>query len=496
MSIAKRFLAFDIGASNGRAIVGEWDGSRLDCECIHSFPNGPVQVGENTYWDILALYREVRNGLLAYSSRFGPRVDGIGVDTWGVDFGLYGRDGRLLGNPHHHRDSRFAEAAEDLKSALGGGYDLYARTGVMIERVATITQLFALARDASPQLEAAASFLMIPSMINSFLTGGMVDEHSNLSNSGLLDIADGKHVSALLEKIGIRPGIIPDYARPGDGLGDVLASLKADVNLESAPVIACATHDTASAVVSVPADENTNWAFLSCGTWSVVGVEVDSPITNRESYDSGLTTASTADGRFMTRRNVTGLWIIQELRRIWNESGADLSYDEMVAMAGSARPFAAAIDVDDPSFVHPPDMARAIADYLRKTGQREPEDKGEMLRIVLESLALKYRHVLETIARVTGRGVDVLHIVGGGMRNRLLCQFAADALGIPVMAGPAEATSMGNLMMQMKGSGEITSVAHGRSLLGRSFDVIEYLPSNTEAWNEAYAKYTNISGRN
>lgn len=491
MNAAKRFLAFDIGASNGRAIVGEWNGSRLECECVHSFPNGPVQVQESTYWDILALYKEVRNGLLAYSAAFGPRVDGIGVDTWGVDFGLYGRDGRLLGNPHHHRDSRFAEAAEELKNAIGG-YELYARTGVAIERVATITQLFALAQDASPQLEAATSFLMIPSMINSFLTGAMIDEHSNLSNTGLLDIAGSKPASELLERVGIRPGIIPSFARPGDPLGEVLGWLKADTNLESAPVIACATHDTASAVVSVPADENTNWAFLSCGTWSVVGVELDSPLTNRESYDSGLTTAATADGKFMTRKNVTGLWILQELKRIWNESGDDLGYADMVAMAAAARPFVGFIDVDDASFVHPPDMSRAIADYLQATGQSAPADRGEMLRIVLESLVLKYREALDTITQNTGRKVDVLHMVGGGVRNDLLCRFTADALGIPVLAGPVEATAMGNMMIQMKGAGEIASVAQGRSLLRRSCDVVEYLPKDSAAWRQAYARYETL----
>ena len=491
---SKRFLAFDIGASNGRALVGQWDGSRLVCENIYHFPNNPVQVGDNTYWDILRLFHEVKQGLLAYVARSGNSVDGIGLDTWGVDFGLLDRDGRLLGNPHHHRDSRFFGVAEKLKSEVGG-YDVYQKTGVMIEQVASITQLYALARDRSPALEAADRMLMVPSILNYFLTGELIDEHSNMSNTGLIGYADGKPLLDLLQNMGVSAGVIPSFREPGTPAGELLPAIKKETGFASAPVIACATHDSASAVISVPADPVSNWAFLSCGTWSVLGIETSAPVTSRASYDAGLTTAATADGKFMTRKNLTGLWIVQELRRIWSQAGDALDYQEMVAMAESAPPLTAFVDVDDPRFVHPADMSEAILSYLRETGQPEPADRSVMLRVVLESIAFKYRSVLETIKNVTGARVDVLHIVGGGVNNRLLCQLTADALGIPVVAGPVEATSMGNLLMQMKGSGEIASVDEGRNLLRVSFDVTEYSPWQTDSWADACAKYLGILER-
>lgn len=494
MNAKKRFLAFDLGASSGRAILGEWDGSRLECEDVYHFPNDRVQVRDNTYWDVLRLYHEVKQGLRSCAARVGGRIDGIGIDTWGVDFGLLDRDGRLLANPHHHRDGRFTSVAEDLRRAVGG-YETYAETGVMIEQVATITQLFALARDRSPALEAARKFLMIPSLLNYFLTGNACDEYSNLSNTGIIGCRDSRPLTTLLDRMGVRCDIVPDFVQPGSILGDLLPDIKRETGLASAPVIACASHDTASAVISVPAAPSTNWAFLSCGTWSVLGIESSHPVISRESYESGLTTAATADGRFMTRKNVTGLWILQELRRGWSDDGSSLDYGQMVSMAESAPPFAASIDIDDPRFVHPADMQRAITDYLVESGQSVPQDRNGILRCVLESMALGYRSVVETIRTVTYADVDVLHIVGGGVKNRLLCQFTASALGIPVVTGPVEATSMGNLLIQMKGRGEIASVAEGRELLRSSFDTVEYLPKDRQAWDDAYASYRQRTGK-
>jgi len=490
MTATKRFLAFDIGASSGRAISGEWDGRRLACEDIYRFPNDPVQVNGCLHWDILRLFHEVRQGLLKYTGLHGNTVDAIGLDTWGVDFGLFDATGYLLGNPLHHRDSGFAGVAEELK-ALVGGYELYSQTGVMIEQVCTATQLYALARAGSSHLGAAKGLLMVPSILNYFLTGQFVDEFSSISNTGLVGYRDGTPLTGFLEKMGVDSGLVPDTVAPGGVLGELLPALKHDTGLTSAPVIACATHDSASAVISVPADDKTNWAFLSCGTWSVLGVETGEPVTSRESYDAGLTTAATADGKFMTRMNVTGLWIVQEMRRLWRQAGDAMEFGHMVDVAECATQFTAVIDVADPMFINPPDMLDAILGYLKGTGQLLPNNRGEMLRVVFESMALNYRRQIETISRVTGSSVEVLHVVGGGARNRLLCQLTANALGIPVLAGPVEATAMGNMLIQIMASGEAHSVDEGRMLLRPSFDVTEYAPQDTNTWDEAYASYLN-----
>lgn len=490
----KRFLAFDLGASSGRAILGAWNGDRLECETIYTFPNEPQDVHGSTYWDILRLFHEVKQGLQVYATRCGPHLDGIGLDTWGVDFALIDGDGRLLANPHHHRDTRFANTAEPLH-VLVDGMSVYQRTGVHIERVSTINQLYALAVQRSPVLQAANRLLMIPGVLHWMLTGELMDEHSNVSNTGLIDCQSDTPLEDVFRRIGVPPAILPPVVRPGHPFGALLPDVRRAAGLHATSVYACATHDTASAVLSAPAVPGEQWAFLICGTWSVLGVETSQPITTRDSYEASLTTAATADGRSMTRCNLTGLWIVQELRRIWSRNGATLDYGAMVEMAAIAAPFAGFIDVNDPRFVHPADMEQALLDSLRLSGQPLPDDRPALLRVVFESLALKYRITLSALCRATGIPVDVVHLVGGGVKNRLLCQFTADALGIPVLAGPVEATAMGNLMMQMRGAGLIGSVQEGREALRASADITRYEPDNPDAWACACARYQEVMRR-
>jgi sugar (pentulose or hexulose) kinase len=371
-------------------------------------------------------------------------------------------------------------------------YEIYAATGVQLELVSTISQLYSLAIGNSPQLEAADSFLMIPSLFAYFLTGNRADEHSNVSNSALLDFKNDAPVPEVFDSLGIPQRIMPKAVKPGTVLGPLLSSVQLDTGMGAAPVIAPATHDTASAVISVPADPSTDWAFLSCGTWSIVGIETERPLTSKMAFEAGVTSAATADGKYMPRINITGLWILQELRRIWERQGDSLDWGTMMRMAESAKPFAAYIDVDSSDFVSPPDMPKAIAEYLQSTRQNVPQDKGGIIRVAVESLALKYRDRLAKIEALTGRRKQVLHIVGGGVRNTLLCQFTADATGIPVVAGPVEATAMGNLLVQMVGAGVFSSVAEGRQALRDSSDVVEYAPTDTAAWDEAYEKYLRV----
>lgn len=493
-SEVKRFLAFDIGASNGRAIVGEWDGRRLACENIRHFTNVPVHILGDMHWNALTLFGDIKNGLAEYAARFGPEVDGVGIDTWGVDFALIDRDGRLLGNPHHYRDKRSEGMPEAIRGKMDA-YEIYAATGVQFELVSTISQLYSLASSNSPQLEAADSFLMMPSLFAYFLTGNRVDEHSNVSNTALLGFENDSPVLEFFERLGIPARILPRAVKPGTVLGPLLPSVQAETGMGAAPVIAPATHDTASAVISVPADPSTDWAFLSCGTWSVLGVEADRPLTSREAFDAGVTSAATADGKYMPRLNITGLWILQELRRAWERQGDTLDWGTMVRMAENARPFVAFIDVDSREFVNPPDMPKAIAQYLHNSGQSVPDDKGGLIRVAIESLALKYRDKLAKFESLTGRQKEVLHIVGGGVRNALLCRFTANATGLPVVAGPIEATSVGNLLVQMVGAGVFSSVTEGRQALRDSFDVVEYAPTDTDNWDEAYERYMTVLRR-
>lgn len=490
----KKFLAFDIGASNGRAIVGEWDGARLTCEDIYHFPNCPVQVGDDLYWDVLRLFGDIKSGLIEYARRFGPDVDGIGIDTWGVDFGLLDKDGRLLANPHHYRDKRSIGMPDAIRGVMNA-HAIYHQTGVQLEQVGSISQMFALASSKSPLLEVADCFLMIPSLFAYFLTGERVDEHSNISNTALYSFEHDAPADDILDRLGIPRRVMPQVVKPGTVLGPLLQSVRVETGIGAAPVIAPATHDTASAVISVPADSSTNWAFLSCGTWSVLGVETDKPVTSMEGYNAGVTSAATADGKYMPRLNITGLWIVQELRRIWERHGESMDWARMVALAEAAEPFTAFIDVDDPAFANPQDMSKAILACLEKTGQQTPKDKGTIIRIALESLALKYRKALNRIENLTGANVDVLHIVGGGVNNKLLCRFTAEATGKRVLAGPAEATSIGNLLVQMVGAGVFGSVAEGRLALRPSMDVAEYTPAVLSGWDQAYAIYLKLLER-
>ncbi len=419
MQAIKRFLAFDIGASNGRAIAGFFDGKKITLENIHRFVNEPVFFNGSLHWDVLRLFSEMKTGLCLFSKKYGREFDGIGIDTWGVDFGLLDKDGKLLGNPYHYRDKRTAGLAEEIKGMIDG-YDIYKTTGAQIASISTLCQLYAMAKQKSPQLKIAAHLLLMPSLLNYFLSGEIYAEYSSITPTGLFDIVRNKPAYQFFRRLGIPPNLIPNVVRPGTIIG----------NLEKVPIIAPATHDTASAVVSVPADSDKEWAFLSCGTWSVLGFESDQPVTTREAYEQGITNVATAEGKFATVANITGLWLLQECKRMWENNGIFLKYPEMVELAKKAKSFSAFIDVDHRAFVNPDNMPNAIADFCRRTEQKPPSDKGTLIRLVLESLALKYKEAKDKLERFRGKKFEVLHLVGGGAHNTLLCQFTANALGI------------------------------------------------------------------
>lgn len=491
------YLALDLGASGGRAIIGRFDGERLALEEVHRFANGPLQLptayGSSLFWNALGLLEHVKEGLAravaccdnAPSASSGGLVS-VGLDTWGVDFGLLDRDGVLLGNPYHYRDSRTdGMLAEAFKRAPRE--EIFAATGIQFMQLNTLYQLLAMVVRDDPTLKAADTLLFTPDLLNYWLTGRKVSERSIASTSQCLDPFTGDWARPLLERLGIPAGIFPALIPAGTPVGELLPHVAEETGARGLTVVAPGCHDTASAVAAVPA-EGENYAYLSSGTWSLMGVETRQPVVNAKSLAFNVTNEGGVCGTIRLLKNITGLWVIQECRRTWIQEGAVLSWADIVRLAAAAPAFSALIDVDARDFMTPGDMPARIQAYCAATGQPVPQDKGTVARVVLESLALKYRRTLELLDELTGQHIPVLHIVGGGTQNRLLSQFAANAIGRPVIAGPVEATAAGNLLMQMLAMGDIASLAEGRAVIRRSFETERFEPCAAAQWDEAYGR--------
>lgn len=491
MTDARRVLAFDLGASSGRAIVGELADGRLSIREIHRFSNDPVQVADRLHWDILRLYHEIKQGLLKAKLE-GLEPDSIGIDSWAVDFGLIGRDGGLLGNPYHYRDAHTAGVMEEL-IASAGAEKLFAASGIQFLPFNTIYQLAALNKAGSPLLAQAETLLMIPDLLRYFLTGVKAGEFTNASTTQLLNPHTREWDGGLLELLGLNASLLPRVLQPGAVVGPLRAQVREELGLGPIPVVAVGEHDTASAVVGVPADRS-DFAYLSCGTWSLLGTELDRPVLSGQALDWNFTNEGGVDGTYRLLRNIMGLWLVQECKRVWEKEGFRYTHAELVGMAERAPAFGMLVDPDDASFLNPPHMPKAIAEYCRRTGQPEPADHGQTIRCVLESLALKYRLVLERTEKLAGRSFAGLHMVGGGIQNELLCRFTAGAIGRPVWAGPTEASAIGNVVMQLRALGGIGSLAEGRALIRASFDSRTYEPEAADAWNGAYAAFLGLLG--
>jgi rhamnulokinase len=482
-------LAFDLGASGGRAVLGRFDGDRLRLDEVHRFPNEPVRLPDGLHWDVLHLFTEVKRGLAVCAQKHG-RPASIGVDTWGVDFAVLDRQGVLLGNPYHYRDGRTEGMLEEAFQRVPRE-EIFEQTGIQFMRQNTLYQLFSMALARSPLLEAAETFLMMPDLFNYWLSGRTVCEFTDVTTSQCYDPRAGGWAMSLLKRLGIPSHLFAEVVSPGTVLGPLVPSVVEETGLGGVPVVAPACHDTASAVAAVPAKEE-DWAYISSGTWSLVGMEVREPIITPASLAGNVTNEGGVAGTFRFLKNVAGLWLVQECRRAWARQGEEYSYDELTRMAEAAPPFAAFIDPDDPSFLNPPDMPNAIAAYCLRGGQTPPQERGSIVRCVLESLALKCRWVLERIEEMRGRPMRVIHIVGGGSRSRALCQFTADASGRPVVAGPAEATATGNILVQALALGHLSSLEEARALVRRSFELPTYEPRHSTAWDEAYARFLSV----
>lgn len=484
-----RFLAFDLGAESGRGVVGTLQDGQLSLEEIHRFPNEPVEVGGTLYWDVLALYNNLLKGMREYTARYGESVEGVGIDTWGVDFGLLDREGKLLQNPVHYRDRRTHDMLEELRRRMDPE-DLFRRTGMALLPINTSVQLLSLRVNRSPLLESATTLLMMPDLLAYFLTGRKSCERTNAITTQLYDPWKHQWSEEVLRKLDLPRPIMPELTDPGTALGELRDSVKRSVGLNRGVAIAPCTHDTASAVAAVPG-KGQDWAFLSSGTWSVVGALTDEVVTSPAAFAAGVFNELTLQSFFFCR-NIMGLWLLQQARAGWVRAGQAYAYEDLAKLAEQAYEGGPHIDPDDAGFLAPQDMSQAIREYCTRSGQRQPEGAGEMTRCILESLALAYRHRLDQVARMLERKFRVLHIVGGGSRNTLLCQLTANATGLPVLAGPAEATVVGNVLVQALAVGCLTSPEEIRDVARSSSTLIEYEPRDGQRWQDAYGKYLRL----
>jgi rhamnulokinase len=491
------YLALDLGAESGRGLLGRFDGDRLTLEEVHRFPNGPVRMLDSFHWDVPRLWEEMKTALRKAATSH-PGLDGVGVDTWGVDFGLVGRNDTLLGNPVHYRDPR-TEGMIDLACRLVPRERIYEITGLQFIPINTLYQLLALKTSNSPLLDVAETLLMIPDLFGWLLTGRRAGERTDASTTQLLDPRSGTWSDELCQGLGLPRAILPDLIDPGTELGPLRKSVADELGIGTPlTVLAPATHDTASAVAAVPTrGTGTNppdWCYISSGTWSLIGVEVPRPVINEATLRYNFTNEGGVVGTTRLLKNVMGLWLVQECRRTWARSGREYSYDDLIAKAKAARPFATLVEPDDASFLAPGDMPARLAAFASRTGQPSPTDEGSFVRCALESLALKYRWTIARAEQILGTTIRAVHVVGGGSRNALLCQFTADACGIPVHAGPVEATAAGNVLLQAMARGRIASLADARAIVAASFPVDVYEPQDGAAWDDAYGRFEGLAG--
>ncbi|MCS7160679.1 MAG: rhamnulokinase family protein [Gemmatales bacterium] len=490
--MAGRMLAFDLGAESGRAVLGEWDGQRLHTQVAHRFPNGPVRLPDGMYWDALRLFEEIKAGLRLAREQAG-QLDSVGVDTWGVDFALLGRGDILLGNPRHYRDPH-TEGIFDYAFARVSREEIFHATGIQFMRLNTLFQLLALQRNRSPILEAAETLIMMPDLFHFWLSGRKVVELTNASTTQMYDPVARNWAKPMLDKLALSTRLLLPITPPGTVLGSLLPQVAEETNCHNLRIVVPATHDTASAVAAVPGQGN-DWCYISSGTWSLVGVETSQPVIDARTLAYNFTNEIGYGHRVRLLKNVMGLWLVQECRRSWERAGQSYSYEELTRFAEAAPPRTAFIEPDDPSFLLPISMPSAIAEYCRRTGQPVPDTPGTFVRVCLESLALKYRWVIERLEELLGKRLNTIHIVGGGAQNRLLNQLTADCCNRLVLAGPVEATSIGNLLVQMLGLGWLNNLEEARTVVRHSFPMERFEPRSPAVWDDAYSRFVSLLGQ-
>lgn len=490
--VEKAYLAVDLGASGGRVLAGLFDGERVRLEELHRFDNHPVEAAGSLYWDVLQLWSNVRDGLRRARQCLSASIESVGVDTWGVDFALLGRGDVLLENPHCYRDPR-STGMMDRALAAVGRKEIFAQTGLQFMPINSLYQFMSLRVHRSPLLEVAESLLLMPDLFHWLLTGAKGNEYTNATTTQFFDTARRTWADALLEQLELPRHILGEVLDPGTRLGPLRTQVAKDTGLTGVDVVLPGTHDTASAVLAVPAAGQTSdtpdWCYISSGTWLLMGVELPRPVINDECLELNFTNEGGVGQTVRLLKNITGLWLLQECRRVWRDAGRDQTWEEICRQMEAAAPLSSLVDPDDSTFQTPGDMPAAIQEFCRRTGQSVPQSVGEIARAAIESVALKCRWVLTGLEKLTGGHLQTIHIVGGGTQNRVLCQATADACGRAVVAGPAEATGLGNVMVQAMASAAVGSIAEIRDIIRRSFTLESYEPRDADLWKDAFERF-------
>lgn len=487
--MTKRVLAFDFGASSGRAIIGCFDGDKITLEEVHRFSNDPVSVGGTVYWDVLRLFYEIKQGII--KAKIAGGFDSIGIDTWGVDFGLIDSEGKLMENPVHYRDARTVGLVDEAFKTMPKE-KLYGITGIQFMELNTLFQLISLKKYRPWMLERADKMLFMPDLFGYMLTGKMCAEYSIASTSQLIDLDKRTWSKEILDAFGIKESVFAPLVQPGTVLGELLKEVCEECGVDPVPVISVCGHDTQSAITSVPCEDG-DFAFLSSGTWSLFGTELDKPIVNETSMNINITNEGGFDGSTGFLKNIIGLWLIQESRRQWKREGKEYSYADLEKLALAAEPFKCFIDPDAPEFVPHGNIPERVREFCRKTGQYVPETVGEIMRCIYESLAMKYRLTFEKLRECTERDYPVIHVIGGGTKDGLLCQMTANSCDRTVKAGPIEATVMGNVAVQLMSDGSVKNIGQARKIVADSSELKTFEPKDTDKWAGAYEDFLKVT---
>lgn len=486
--MTKRVLAFDFGASSGRAIIGCFDGDKITLEEVHRFSNDPVSVGGTVYWDVLRLFYEIKQGII--KAKIAGGFDSIGIDTWGVDFGLIDSEGKLMENPVHYRDARTVGLVDEAFKTMPKE-KLYGITGIQFMELNTLFQLISLKKYRPWMLERADKMLFMPDLFGYMLTGKMCAEYSIASTSQLIDLDKKTWSKEILDAFGIKESVFAPLVQPGTVLGELSKEVCEECGVDPVPVISVCGHDTQSAITSVPCEDG-DFAFLSSGTWSLFGTELDKPIVNETSMNINITNEGGFDGSTGFLKNIIGLWLIQESRRQWKREGKEYSYADLEKLALAAEPFKCFIDPDAPEFVPHGNIPERVREFCRKTGQFIPETVGEIMRCIYESLAMKYRLTFEKLRECTERDYPVIHVIGGGTKDGLLCQMTANSCDRTVKAGPIEATVMGNVAVQLMSDGSVKNIGQARKIVADSSELKTFEPKDTDKWAGAYEDFLKV----
>lgn len=486
--MTKRVLAFDFGASSGRAIIGCFDGDKITLEEVHRFSNDPVSVGGTVYWDVLRLFYEIKQGII--KAKIAGGFDSIGIDTWGVDFGLIDSEGKLMENPVHYRDARTVGLVDEAFKTMPKE-KLYGITGIQFMELNTLFQLISLKKYRPWMLERADKMLFMPDLFGYMLTGKMCAEYSIASTSQLIDLDKRTWSKEILDAFGIKESVFAPLVQPGTVLGELSKEVCEECGVDPVPVISVCGHDTQSAITSVPCEDG-DFAFLSSGTWSLFGTELDKPIVNETSMNINITNEGGFDGSTGFLKNIIGLWLIQESRRQWKREGKEYSYADLEKLALAAEPFKCFIDPDAPEFVPHGNIPERVREFCRKTGQYVPETVGEIMRCIYESLAMKYRLTFEKLRECTERDYPVIHVIGGGTKDGLLCQMTANSCDRTVKAGPIEATVMGNVAVQLMSDGSVKNIGQARKIVADSSKLKTFEPKDTDKWAGAYEDFLKV----